>query len=89
MFATPETKTTFDQSYDRYGDHYTDDVSVETLKQIFADISKNNKDIEKVELGPSGIMDIERRYFDGDNKRSLFRRCRFVSSVGYILYNGI
>lgn len=74
LFATPETKSTFNQSYDKYGDHFTDDVSSDTLKQLFADIS-NIRDNQRI--GASDIMEIEQRYFEGDHKRSLFRRCRY------------
>ena len=74
LFATPETKSTFNQSYDEYGDHFTDDISSDAMKQLFADMGNIN---DKERLGTKDIMEIEQRYFEGDRKRSLFRRCRY------------
>eukprot|EP00111_Clytia_hemisphaerica_P007155 TCONS_00020786-protein len=74
IFATETTKSTFNQNYDQYGDHYTQDIeNPNELKQIFDGI---NVDSEKNHIQVSDIASIEQRYFHGTSKYSIFRRCR-------------
>ena len=73
-FTTEKTKSSFNKHYDKYGDHYTEHVDAEKIKQIFDDISRN--DVSKHILEHESLVDIEQRYFSDTSPLGLFRRCR-------------
>jgi len=73
-FTTEQTKASFNQHYDKYGDHFTEHIDAEKIKQIFNDINSN--DVTKNLLQHKSLVDIEQRYFSDTSPFGLFRRCR-------------
>ena len=71
-FATVETKKSFSLVYDKYGDHFTENVGAQKTREILSGIKTDIKVIES-----KNILDIEQRYFPGSSALGLFRRCRY------------
>ncbi|RMZ95310.1 DNA ligase 4 [Brachionus plicatilis] len=83
IHSKPKTRQMFAKLYDSYGDSYTEDVSVDCLKEMF-----NSGSFVKEEFKP--LMDLEFRlelrckmaefenkYFPDNSKYGLFRMCLF------------
>ncbi|XP_071941905.1 DNA ligase 4-like [Antedon mediterranea] len=73
IHKSPETAAEFHLQYDRHGDSYTEDVSIEKLKEIFENIEKQNNSSK---LSALEIAEIEHKYFTDESPLGLFRLCR-------------
>ncbi|XP_041473446.1 DNA ligase 4-like isoform X2 [Lytechinus variegatus] len=72
LYTSAKMAAQFALDYDSHGDSYTEDVSEEKLKEIFATVGKKS---EKP-MSAEEIAEIEMDYFPQDSHLGLFRLCR-------------
>lgn len=74
IHSTEKTKEYFSQTFDKFGDHFTDEIDEPNLKEIFNSIKINDLK-ENDSLMHERIAFIENKYFSNDSRNGLFRLC--------------
>ncbi|XP_068735127.1 DNA ligase 4-like [Montipora capricornis] len=82
LHCSPGTADKFAEEYDRFGDSYTQDATVESLKEVFNNVQNQNA---SVPLSRDDLLDVMEHYFPDNSPMSLFKHCR----VYVDLYTGI
>lgn len=73
IFTSEKTAASFADDYDRHGDSYYEDTTVDALKKIFKNVEEKGS---SVSLSTSNIAEMEMNYFPHDSEFGLFRLCR-------------
>ncbi|CAH1249356.1 LIG4 [Branchiostoma lanceolatum] len=73
IHMSPDTAAQFALEFDRHGDSFTDDATVDSLKEVFEKIGEE-KSSSKV--SSEGIAEMEEKYFPNESPLGLFRLCR-------------
>jgi hypothetical protein len=74
IYTTEKTKEHFSQTFDKFGDHFTDEIETFKLKEIFSQIKAS--DLKETDtLIHERIAFIENKYFTNDSWNGLLRLC--------------
>ncbi|XP_015777211.1 PREDICTED: DNA ligase 4-like isoform X2 [Acropora digitifera] len=73
LYSSPATADKFAEEYDRYGDSFTQDATVESLGEVFKNVQSQNS---AVSLSRGEIQDVMEHYFPDNSPLGLFKHCR-------------
>ncbi|XP_067047572.1 DNA ligase 4-like [Acropora muricata] len=73
LYSSPATADKFAEEYDRYGDSFTQDATVESLEEVFKNVQSQNS---AVSLSRGEIQDVMEHYFPDNSPLGLFKHCR-------------